>query len=208
MAEDLRKRGDATFSAESNRVFSVGHVCNISFTLFSDGEWEKGSRLTAIVCSFVVGVDIVVFWVGADPRASDFRLHGRSENLNETRVCSQSVRQVATSTTLGGSENPSLRLTGSHSTPVQARSIGEVWRKALTMLVARPARLPVEAHDTKCESCAGQLSAAVSVAPLHAGQQERAKDIHMEKSSASCNSPTEVTTMPILTDPRDAMNFE
>ena len=44
---------------------------------------------------------------------------------------------------------PSLRQTGTHHqrAPVQARNTGKVWGKTLASLVAKLARLPVEAHN-------------------------------------------------------------
>ena len=66
----------------------------------------------------------------------------------------------------GGLEPPES--SGNGDPPSVSLCAGEEHReglgKALAVLLAIPARLPVEAHDTKCGTCAGQLSAVLGVA--------------------------------------------
>ena len=79
---------------------------------------------------------------------------------------------------LWGLGTPSVRLIGTHLQLafVQPRSTGKVWGKTLASLVARPARLPVEAHR------AGHFPAVVGVGSC-AGHLERAKVVQNEGES-------------------------
>ena len=102
-------------------------------------------------------------------------LADQSASVQDVYARRRSLRPVVSlwdpqfsSSDLGDSEPTSLRLIGTY---LRSLCAGDKHRESLgktfTALVARPARLPVEAHGEKCGSCARQLSAVLGVVPLH-----------------------------------------